>query len=377
MQSIDVRPLALLALVSLSAGCSSSRSITGPIIIGDQVAYVLTSDFSTGGLSVIDLATHQVATNVASVHSDASLRVHGGLIYVVNRFGQDNIQVIDPNRRYATRRQFSTGNGSNPQDIAFASQAKAYVSRYASADLLIVDPRSGIQLGTISLAAFADGDGIPEMDQMAIVGSILFVACQRLTNFSAANPSVVVVIDTRTDELVDRDFAIPGVQGIALTGRNPLTDFAYDATAQQLLIGCVGAYGVTDGGIERIDVAGMRSLGYAITEAALGGDVLDVAWNGREHSYAIVSDASFNTTLVGWNARSGAVVDTVYAPGGFSLPDCEVNGLGELYACNNSLTAPGVWVFGAVAADTVDAGLDTLIAGPLDTGLPPVRIAFP
>ncbi|MEK7330969.1 MAG: hypothetical protein AAB113_09215, partial [Candidatus Eisenbacteria bacterium] len=96
MHSIVHRALALLALAALLAGCSPSGSITAPFTFGADQAFVLTSDFSTGGLSVIDLDTRQVAVNVAKVHSDATLRVHGGLIYVVNRFGQDNIQVIDP-----------------------------------------------------------------------------------------------------------------------------------------------------------------------------------------------------------------------------------------------------------------------------------------
>jgi hypothetical protein len=360
--------LAILTLTALVAGCSTNDTITGPGSLGDNTAIVVTSDFTTGALSAIDVATRQVATNVASIHSDAAVRVYGGLVYVVNRFGQDNIQVIDPANSYATVRQFSTGNGSNPQDIEFASPIKAYITRYGSADLLIVDPRTGAERGTISLAGFADADGLPEMAGMALVGNLLFVACQRLTNFLPANPSVVVVISTFTDQVVDLDPLTPGVQGIALTGRDPFTDFVYDPASRELMIGCVGDFGVADGGIERIDTDNRVSRGYAITETALGGDVLDVAWNDAARSYAIVGDAAFNTLLMSWSAASGAVIDTVYAPGGFTLPDCEINSRGELYVCTNGVTAPGVRIY--------HVGPDTLLAGPLDTGLPPQKIAF-
>ncbi len=362
-------PIAVaLTLAAALGGCSTTSTVTGPVLTGDATAFIVTTDFATGGLSVIDLATRQVSANVAAVHSDATLRVYGGLIYVVNRFGQDNIQVIDPARGYLTVRQFSTGNGSNPQDIAFASPAKAYVSRYGSPDLLIVDPRSGATRGTISLAMFADGDGLPEMSRMAVVGPWLFVACQRLTNFAPSNPSVIAVIDIRTDEVVDREPITPGIQGIALAGRNPFTDFVYDPVAQELLIGCVGAYGASDGGIERIDAVTPRSLGFAITEAALGGDVLDVAWSSGTHAYAIVSDASFANFLLSWDPSGAAPVDTVHAAGGPYLADCAVNGLGELYLCDNRFTAPGVRVY--------RTGADTLLAGPLPTGLPPSQVAF-
>ena len=357
-----------LVAAALIAGCSSRTTLTGPPPPGDYTAIVVTTDFATGGVSVIDVATRQVTPNVASVHSDATLRVYGGLVYVINRFGQDNIQVIDPGDGYATRRQFSTGNGSNPQDIVVVSPTKAYVSRLGSADLLIVDPSTGDERGTISLAGFADSDGLPEMSRMELVGPYLFVACQRLTNFQAVNPSVVVVIDIRTDKVVDREPIVPGIQAITLVGRNPLTAFAYDPIAHELLIGCVGAYGVADGGIERIDALNPRSLGFAITEAAIGGDVVDVAWSTATHSYAVVNDASFNNLLMSWNPAAGAVIDTVYAPGGFNLPDCEVNALGELYVCDNQITTPGLRIY--------RAGADTLLAGPIGTGLPPNQIAF-
>ena len=134
------------------------------------------------------------------------------------------------------------------------------------------------------------------------------------------------------------------------------------------MIGCVGDFGVADGGIERIDAENLDDLGYAITETALGGDVLDIAWNGAARSYAIVGDASYNNLVMSWSATSGAAIDTVYAPGGFTLPDCEVNSLGELYVCYNGSSAPGVRIY--------HAGPDTLLAGPLDTGLPPQKVAF-
>lgn len=368
MHSPSRRLVLPLAVAAVIAGCSTANNPYAPGTDSPQAAYVVTTDFATGGLSVIDLANRQVTPNVASVHSDATLRVYGGLIYVINRFGQDNIQVIDPGNHFATVKQFSTGNGSNPQDIAFLSTTKAYVTRYGSSDLWIVNPSTGIQRGSISLAGFADSDGLPEMAHLAIVGPWLFVACQRLTNFAASNPSVVVVIDTRTDKVSDREPFVPGIQGITLTGRNPFSDFVYDAATQELLISCVGDYGVADGGIERIDAHTPRTLGYAVTESQIGGDVLDIAWNDATHSYAIVSDASFNNRLVGWNPTTGAVIDTVYSPGGPNLPDCEVNALGELYVCDNRVTAPGVWVY--------RTGADTLLAGPLNTGLPPNQIAF-
>src|SRR5207244_5291003 len=132
-----------------------------------------------------------------------------------------------PARTTARLRQSGVGNGSNRQAIAFVSPTKAYVTRLASPRLLIVNPSTGDSLGAISLAAFADADGIPDMDRMIRVGPRLFVAVQRLANFQSTHTSLVAVIDTRADTLIDADPATPGVQAIVLPGTNPTTTFAY------------------------------------------------------------------------------------------------------------------------------------------------------
>ena len=334
-------------------------------------AYMVTTDFTgAGALSWIDLATRAVHADVATVYKDAVLRWHGGLIYVVNRFGQDNIQVVDPAAGFATVRNFSVGNGSNPQDICVVSPTKAYVSRLGSPDLLIVNPShpAGLPMSTIPLGAFADGDGVPDLARMIRVDRRLFVVCQRLTGFSPSNPASVVVIDTETDAVIDADPGLAGTQAIALAGRNPTTTFAFDRASSRLLLGCSGAFNAADGGIEAIDPVGLASLGFAITEAELEGDVLGLAWHLPAHSYAIVGDASFNTALVAWNPSTGERLAPVYSPGGFSLSDAEVNDRGEIYVANSGFSTPGVVVFAA--------GSDAHLAGPLGVGLAPFDIVF-
>ena len=343
--------------------------------------YVLTTDYTSGTLSVVDLATRMVTCDVADVSPDPVARWYEGLLYVVNRYGYDNIQVIDPAQGCATARQFSVGNDTNPQDIAFASPSKAYVSRLGSPDLLIVNPSTGATLGTIALAAWADADGNPEAAHLAVVGDLLFVALERLSNFVPADTGLVVVVDMLADTVYDADPLTAGKQVVRLSGMNPSTSFAAvpgDGTSPEvhLYIGCTGRWGVLDGGIEDIVVpmqdgaepGVIRSAGFAITEVALGGDVVDVVGYGPEHSYAIVADLSSNTSLVSWDPPTGTKLSTLYAPAGFSLADAALDDRRELYVCNSSFAAPGLHVF--------RAGSDAPLAGPLSVCLPPVQIVF-
>ena len=324
-------------------------------------AFVTTTDFSSGGLRRIDLDTRAVLPGEAPVHTDTRVRWYNGRIYVINRFGQDNIQVVDP-ATLATVKQFSTGNGSNPADIAFASPTKAYVTLYERPDLLIVNPQTGAALGSVALGSLADADGIPEMDHMEVAYPWLLVALQRLDRahgFVPTDSSVIAVVDMRADTLAG---------DIRLTAKNPVTPFVFSSSFGQLLIGCAGAYGALDGGVERIDPIALKSNGLCVTEAALGGDIGAIAWYRNDHCYAVVSDASFNASLVSWSAIDGTKIATVYAPGGFSIPDIGLDDRDELYVLNSSFTAPGVWVY--------RAGADVPIAGPLDVGLPPNQITF-
>jgi hypothetical protein len=368
-----VHPLRQL-LAALPLLCS--LSLLTPSVAGaaETKAFAFTSDFSTGKLSVANLATRAVSLDVATVGSDAVVRYSGGLLYVVNRFGGDNIQVIDPSTN-ATVRQFSVGNGTNPQDIVFVSPAKAYVSRYGSASLLVVNPSdaNGLPQTPISLAGFADSDGLPEMARMIKVGRYVFVACQRLTNFAATNPSMVVVIDSQTDQVVDVDPNAAGVQAITLTLRNPVTTFDYDRVNGRLWIGCAGDFGVLDGGVEVINPYTFSDEGVRVTEATLGGDINDIVWHTATHAYALVGDGSINR-LVSWNPSTGIKIANVFtANGGFSLPDMELNDRGELWVCKNPSPATPTDLPGLLAFSVAS---DALLAGPLDTGLPPIALTF-
>jgi len=334
-------------------------------------AYVVESDFSTGSFSSTDAGTKLPSCNVASAYSDARVRWYDGRVYIINRFGADNIEVLDGST-FALVRQFSVGNGANPYDIAFASPTRAYVTRYESTDLWIVDPTTGAHTGTVSLAGLADADGIPEMDHLEMVGPLLFVSLQRVdrnNGFAPTDSSLVAVVDTRTDLLVDCDAAHAGVQGILLPRKNPVTPFVFDEPRTRLYLGCAGHYGELDGGIVRVDPAGLVADGVIAREDSLGGDVLDIAWRDDQRAYAIVSDPLFNTSLIRWSPADGRRLETLYAPGGFSLADAEVTPAGdEVWVCNSSFGSPGLRVFSTAT--------QLQVGGAITCTLPPQGIAF-
>jgi hypothetical protein len=338
-----------------------------------EFAFITTTDYSTGSSSVIYLdGSYTTERNVESICSDAVARFYDGLVYVVNRMGCDNIQVLDPSDGFSTKRQFSVGTGDDSHDIAFVSGTKAYVSRGNETELLIVDPSSGSHLGTVDLSRFSDADGFPEMDCMILVGDLLFVSIQRLDRnnyWLPVSPSYLAVIDTRADTLYDCDPVAPGVQAIELSGTDPFGELHFDPYTGLLYFTSVGWWGMQDCGVELVDPSSLESIGFLLTESAAGGDINDVILFSPTIGYAVVTDASFNNLLVRFDPSTGALTDTLYAPGGYVLADIELSPGGELFLCDRTATDPGIRIYDAAT------GL-AIVGGTIDVGLPPFDIVF-
>ena len=197
------------------ASCDPSATAT------PTKAVVVGTDFaSPGTLATIDLTTRVATLNRATVGKDPIVRVFGTCVFVINRDSDSNIQVLRASD-LALVKQYSTGAGSNPHDLAVVSATKAYVARYNEAALLVVHPLTGAQLGTVDLSSFDSGNP-PEMESVVVVGNRALVSMERLDGtFTPAGVGVVAVIDTTTDQVIDIDSSTGGVQGIALARQNP------------------------------------------------------------------------------------------------------------------------------------------------------------
>lgn len=354
-----------LVVLASAAFCISDAA-------AQDLAVIVTSDFSSGSLASLRVGSDTASVNLINTHSDNVIRSYNGMVYVINRLGADNILVLDPKDLRKAVRQFSTGKGSNPQDIAFASPTKAYVPRYERASLLVVNPATGDSLKSIDLSAFADADGVPEMAAAFVVGKRVYVACQRLdrkARFAPTDKSVVAVIDAAADTVIDLDPKTAGVQGIDLTLKSPISAVLRSG---RIYLSCVGSYSdLKDGGIEVVDTAQNRSLGVGIGEATLGGNAGPLAMSSDSTGYVVVSDASFTNSIKRFDLSVKTASGLLKGHSGGFTPDLQVSG-GRLYVADQgSFTDPksaGVLIY--------DAATGERLKGPISTGLPPNGIAF-
>jgi hypothetical protein len=226
---------------------------------------------------------------------------------------------------------------------------------------------AGFVTGTIDLSATADADGIPEMDQMLLVGDRLFVAVQRLNRddfFRPATNGALVVIDTTSDQIVDT---------VELSISNPFVEtkgLLYDARRDRILVGGPGTLfsELDDGGIEAVDATALVSLGVLLDGADLGGELLDFAMLGSERGYAIVADGTFVAHVVTIDLAGGVLGEPLLTSSQ-NVSDLELTADGRLWVVDRNCFDPGLRVF-AVGSD------DELTSAPIYPGLTPFNIDF-
>lgn len=264
---------------ALLVACGSDDNNNPPQPSPDAAwsAVTLTTLYNDGGSSDIEIINldEEILTATAnyspSTITDFSLAAEGQYYYKIGRFNLDTVSkydITDPiNPVFAdySTKDNNDDDTSNPYNLVFVNETKAYLLRYADAKIWIVNPSAAqeedFKIGEIDLSAYADIDGSPEASQGVIIGDKLFVILQRLEYYVPNNTAYAAVIDTNTDEEIDLNIDT-NLKGIPLQGRNPLSIRYHEAAG--LFVQSVGDYGDSysanprpigySGGIEKIDL---------------------------------------------------------------------------------------------------------------------------
>jgi hypothetical protein len=346
-----------------------SLLVVVPLMAQSQDELVwLTSDFTTGGFALQqagECATEELWVDVAG---DAVVRSQNGYIFILNRFGYDNITVLSASNPQEVLAQFSTGNGSNPQDILIIAGQKAYVTVLQRAEVLIVNFLEGEITGQIDLSSFADdADGIPEATHLIPDGDHVLVICQRLDQttelWDPAGPGCLAVIDTATDTVVDANLTTPEVDPVWLPFGNPTS---WARTLTTLLVTCVGNWSLyDDGALLAVDPDGESAPVSLVVENEAGGNLYEVAATVNA-VYVAVSYADWTYAVFPYYSAPDVLGQALGGTSGGYIPDLVAHETVLYIADQGTFAEPelaGLILF--------DADIDSFICGPVTTGLPP------
>lgn len=225
----------------------------------DQMAVVITtaSDYSSGAHSVVSVdpvgGPRRVQNKLAPTQSDITVAGYGKYFYRLGRYKMDHITKFDINAPDKPIWQYSVlgadKKSANPYDMIFVSHTKAYVLRYGSAKVWIVNPsattESAFKIGELDLSAYDDGDGAPEMASGIIVDGKLFITMQRWDTSKGyggwnLNQGWIAVFNTQTDTEIQTGKGNQQMKGIPLPAENPQGIQYVD---QMIYVQCAGSIG--------------------------------------------------------------------------------------------------------------------------------------
>lgn len=269
--------------------------------------------------------------------------------------------------------------GENPQDILIVSKSKAYVTRFGSDDILIVDPRDGTRLGNIVFTGIpTNDDGLARPADMVMAKGKVFVALQNLdAGFNYCEPTIedgiIAVIDPQTDDIETH---------VTLLGRANPVRLVYSNKIDRLLIASAGHYSADCGGgwppDPDVSTSGLELMlpepPYTVTpvvsgdDALIDGNIYDVALADDDTAYLLATYGfNFEAHALRLSLATGAVDP------GFRYPDAatgfdDLAGIGVVqgmvFIGDRALS--GVYVHDAVADKE---------AGFVDLSLPPASMA--
>jgi hypothetical protein len=282
------------------------------------------------------------------VEPDAVVRTFGRRGFVVSR-ASGTVQVLHAETGQIVD-TIELGTGSEPQDIAVVSKSIAYVTRKNATRLLRLNPSTGASAESTDLSAFADEDGIPDLGMMAVHRGRVFVQIRR-QNFDHVPPFVppalLAVVDGATGALIDADPTTAGVQAIELAGT--AAKHKMQIVGRRLYVGATGGE-FDEGGIEAVDLRGLRSEGLVIREldGTSGADLGPFAFTSPRGGWlAFTTDLTPSSHVVPFTLEGGVVpTPAIYTVVDYLMPHI-VAAKGKLFLPTASAAANGILVFDA------------------------------
>ena len=377
-------PPPLVGAPTITAPC------TGPPTSGRSIA-VTTTDFATGALSIIDVDSAQSTPDVALGSTDAKPFAFGDHLYLLHRFQIDALDVIDPAQGWSLiDQQAIEVDGvvsANPQKMAFSADAQAYITLFASPQVLVYDlsdPERPVADAPLDLRPVADEDGNPEASLAMVCDQTLLVSVQDLDPSLGFLPrherGEVALVDRASGRIHDLDPTLDGIQGIPLQGtwaRQWRLD-PRDPSGHTLL--------VLSEGVERLDLDTLKST-WLIDKETLEGIGITSYLQPQAFALTATADALYLASYT--HDFAEVVVDRFLLGDGegppVSPPERVLAGLqtseealeivaGTLWVGDRSPGAAGLRGFHL--GDTADAPLVPLADAPLATGLPPYAITI-
>ncbi len=339
-------------------------------------------DFGSGVHALLEVEKpRSVQDNLLPTISDIKMAAQGNCFYRIARYNGDSVIKFAASAPATPIWQFSTMDASdvmatsNPQSLIFApatlaSEAKAYIPRWESTKMWVVDPATTLEanfkIGEVELGDYADADGLPEMTNGVVIDGKLFLLLQRLDKDDGYAPQTpyLVVIDTDSNAEIDTQNGAENLKGIPLPIKNPWNIVYKDG---KIYVNGVGSYASSWSGTPADYSGGIVSIDPDTYEVEMLVDDGD----DNEHPYGNISGLAVvsatrgyfisyagwgDNAIYGFNPSTGVVDESVLSAfsGGVNIPALGVDGQGNLWVASNTFSSGGLLTIINPIDDSVD-----------------------
>ena len=396
----DVGPFS----VTIIATDDSSKNLTGElsiqVTVGDvkdtpsfAVVQTVAPDYSGSEVVTLDPETEVVTKGYyIKDGSDYTVRSYNKDVFHIGRFFIDtiakyNADALDTEVWSYTTQDTGDSTSRNPYDIVSLSDTKAYILRYGSSKVWIVNPQAttadNFKIGELDLDSYIAEDnsnGTPNPSAGTIVDGKLFITLQRLNDAYSPNTAYIAVFDTETDlEIETNANADDTVMGIPLVGLNPLNGSIVNKDGV-VYVTTRNSYSDTDLTLSRVEAitASDYSLRTVLTaddiaentSAFIGSSAIVSATKG----YLVAEETFFSpyrvlSTVYSFNPTTGVIADAAIAETGEEqISHISLDAANFLWISVSNPTNPGV--------DVVNTETDVKELPRFATELNPTAIAF-
>lgn len=283
--SHDSLPVSLVLSFALSS--FGGTAAVAQIHPSHQVIVATDQGANNGVLTVVETASPWPVTPAAASSSpDSIVHCFQGQLYVLGRRkGIVQVRAL-PNLKLLA--EFSLPKVRAPRDLVMVGSRMALISDHDSVHLWWLDTWTGDVKAGPDLGAYADSDGLPDVECMTLVGSHVYVQMQRYDRDGyLEHGAKLAVLGPAFHPL--EPAVLEGV--IDLQGFRPQYRMQANAAGNRLW---VSAPGVNDDwdfgnrGIEEIDLTTGTSIGFVMTENQFSADMGPFVMLDDDKGFAIV-----------------------------------------------------------------------------------------
>lgn len=320
--------------------------------------FVFGSDYTSGELRYI-VGDSALSSESLEFYQDSKVIAAGGALYVLERYGADNVSLIDVESfgsDSAVVWQTSLDDASNPSDLVAYDETSIWVSLEGNGDILHLSTEDGSKVKDISTDDFiSEGGTSSNVVDIEISGDTLFALMQRYVydseTYSTTYPlGVIGIYDAEKGDLLD---------SIQLLTQNPTAMKFYDGA---LYVASQGPYNDSWGtdadslrGIEKVDVASLTSE-IVVSGEDLGGGVYQFALDtGDGLAYAAIYKSYGDVPLVKVDLATGKV-STVSGVSDVEGSLAYDSASGLLYIGDRTYGSEAVYVYDGASVSEIDIG---------------------